>query len=142
MKNRDERPLRIVPSSSAGATADVARLRLERLATDAVTGLPLHPDPGVGFERVAGIGVVYLQLGRFAGVESLYAHSWVIWDVITLAWLMRPDWVPSELVRTPTIGTDRVWRQAPGRPLMREAYAVARDAIFADFFRKLEHAPG
>ena len=80
-------------------------------------------------------------LWDLAGVESLYAHSWVIWDVITLAWLMRPEWVPSELVRTPTIGADRVWRQAPRRPLMREAYAVARDAIFADFFRKLERAP-
>ncbi|HEU5295295.1 MAG TPA: nucleoside hydrolase, partial [Burkholderiaceae bacterium] len=80
-------------------------------------------------------------LWDLAGIESLYAHSWVIWDVITLAWLMRPEWVPSELVRTPTIDADRIWRQAPGRPLMREAYAVARDAIFADFFRKLESAP-
>jgi inosine-uridine nucleoside N-ribohydrolase len=81
-------------------------------------------------------------LWDLAGIDSLHAHSWVIWDVITLAWLMRPDWVPSELVRTPTIGSDRVWRPALDRPLMREGYAVARDAIFADFFRKLERAPG
>ena len=54
------------------------RLRLERLATDVVTGLPLQPDPGVGFERVARVGVVYLQLGRFAGVESLY--GWELYD--------------------------------------------------------------
>ena len=80
-------------------------------------------------------------LWELAGIHSLYAHSWVIWDMITLAWLMRPDWVPSELVRTPTIGADRVWRPAANRPLMREGHAVARDAIFADLFRKLEHAP-
>lgn len=80
-------------------------------------------------------------LWDLAGVESLYAHSWVIWDVITLAWLINPSWVPSELVRTPRIGADRRWQPGAGRPLMREAHAVARDAIFADFFRKLEHAP-
>ena len=81
-------------------------------------------------------------LWDLAGIDSLYAHSWVIWDVITLAWLMHPEWVPSELVRTPTIGADRRWQQAAGRPLMREAHAVARDAIFADFFRKLDAAAG
>jgi inosine-uridine nucleoside N-ribohydrolase len=80
-------------------------------------------------------------LWDLAGIESLYAHSWVIWDVITLAWLMQPAWVPSDLVRTPTLGADRRWQQATGTPWMREAYAVARDAIFADFFRKLERAP-
>jgi hypothetical protein len=80
-------------------------------------------------------------LWNLAGIDSDYAHSWVIWDVITLAWLMQPGWVPSDLVRTPTIGEDKVWRQAPGRHWMREAHAVARDAIFADFFRKLQRAP-
>jgi purine nucleosidase len=28
-------------------------------------------------------------------------HSWVIWDLICVAWLINPDWVPSDLVRTP-----------------------------------------
>ena len=80
-------------------------------------------------------------LWNLAGIDSFHAHSWVIWDVITLAWLIQPSWVPSELVRTPTIGADRRWRSAADRPLMREGYAVARDAIFGDFFRKLESAP-
>lgn len=78
MKTRGERPLKLVSTAPAGAAADVERLRLERFATDAVTGLPLQPDPGVGFERVARVGVVYLQLGRFAGVESLY--GWELYD--------------------------------------------------------------
>ena len=79
-------------------------------------------------------------LWDLSGIDSFHAHSWVIWDVITLAWLMHPAWVPSELVRTPTLGADRRWRAAPARPLMREGHAVARDAIFGDFFRKLENA--
>ncbi len=78
MKPRGDRPLRLVAPRANGAVADLERLRLERLATDAVTGLPLHADPGVGFERIASIGVVYLQLGRFAGVESLY--GWELYD--------------------------------------------------------------
>ena len=80
-------------------------------------------------------------LWNLAGIDSFHAHSWVIWDVITLAWLIDPNWVPSELLRTPTLGADRRWRAAAGRPLMREGYAVARDAIFGDLFRKLEAAP-
>lgn len=80
-------------------------------------------------------------LWQLAGIEGFYAHSWVIWDVITIAWLINPQWVPSELVRTPLLGADQRWRQGVDRHLMREAYAVARDAIFADFFRKLEQAP-
>jgi hypothetical protein len=74
------------------------------------------------------------------GIDSFYAHSWVIWDVITIAWLLEPAWVPSELVRTPGLDADKRWRALAGRHLMREAHAVARDAIFADFFRKLEQA--
>ena len=66
------------------------------------------------------------------------AHSWVIWDVINVAWLLQPDWVPSTLVRTPSLTADRRWRAAPGKHLMREAHSVARDAIFGDFFAKLD----
>ena len=78
---------------------------------------------------------------EFAGIDSFFAHSWVIWDVINIAWLIDPDWVPSQIVATPVLGHDKRWRQAPGRPPMREAHAVARDAIFADFFTRLAAAP-
>lgn len=80
-------------------------------------------------------------LWNFLGVDGRGAHSWVIWDLINLAWLINPAWVPSELVPTPVLGDDRRWHQRPGRPPMREAYAVARDAIFGDFFAKLASAP-
>ena len=80
-------------------------------------------------------------LWDFVGIDSFYAHSWVIWDVINIAWLINPAWVPSDMVPTPVLGADRRWHQASGRPPMREAYGVARDAIFRDFFEKLEAAP-
>ena len=98
---------------------------------------------------VAGRGAIgeYLHhlythnpLWELLGIQSLYAHSWVIWDMIALAWLMNPAWVPSDLTPTPLLGADRRWRVDAARHPQREAYAVQRDPIFADFFRKLEVA--
>jgi purine nucleosidase len=71
------------------------------------------------------------------GISSFFGHSWVIWDLICVAWVLNADWVPSELVPTPRLGDDRRWQLDAARPLMREAYAVRRDAIFADFFARL-----
>jgi purine nucleosidase len=78
------------------------------------------------------------MLGQ-GGVDAsaMPGYSWVIWDVINIAWLIEPAWVPSELVRTPWLGDDRRWRADPSRHLMREAWGVQRDAIFGDLFGKL-----
>lgn len=76
-------------------------------------------------------------LWELAGVESRFAHSWVIWDLICVAWLLQPGWVPSTLVRAPTLDDSLHWRHADGRHWMREAHAVQRDAIFADLLRRL-----
>ncbi|MBL8341138.1 MAG: nucleoside hydrolase [Rubrivivax sp.] len=69
------------------------------------------------------------------------ACSWVIWDLINVAWMLAPESVPSELVRTPRIGADLRWHADAARPWMREAHAVQRDAIFSDFFACLGRAP-
>jgi purine nucleosidase len=79
-------------------------------------------------------------LWAIVGDQSHKPYSWVIWDVINIAWMLNPDWVPSELVRTPILLPDKRWQAAPSRHLMREAYAVQRDAIFQDFFAKLAAA--
>ena len=72
------------------------------------------------------------------GTDGSKPHSWVIWDLINIAWMITPQWVPSELVRTPRLDADRRWQADATRHLMREAYAVQRDAIFNDLFAKLE----
>ena len=74
------------------------------------------------------------------GLDGKQPHSWVIWDVINIAWLLNPQWVSSELVRTPRLGADRRWRSDPARHWMREAFALQRDAIFNDFFGRLDGA--
>jgi hypothetical protein len=75
------------------------------------------------------------------GIRDHFGRSWVIWDMITIAWLLEPSWVPTELVATPTLDADLHWIPAVGpERLMREAHGIDRDAIFRDFFRKLDRA--
>ena len=75
------------------------------------------------------------------GVGDASQQTWVIWDIINIAWLLNPDWVPSMLVPAPRLGDDLFWHHPEGRHLMREAYDIDRDAIFADFYEKLNRAP-
>lgn len=70
-----KRPAPPEPAAPSGLD-DVERLRLQNVLTDGVTGLSLLPD--LRNERVANLGVIYVQLGRFSGVESLY--GWELYD--------------------------------------------------------------
>lgn len=75
------------------------------------------------------------------GIYDHFGRTWVMWDMIDVAWLIEPTWVPSSLVRTPTLDEDLKWAEMSGSaPLMREAHGIDRDAIFRDFFSKLEKA--
>lgn len=66
-----------------------------------------------------------------------YAHSKVIWDIITIAWLINPDWVPTNLVHSPVLTDQVTWSEDHSRHFIRTATAVDRDAIFRDLFDKL-----
>src|SRR4029077_16017077 len=59
---------------------ELERLRLQRILSDWVTGLPLYPIADLRNERMANLGVIYLQLGRFAGIESVY--GWELYDQV------------------------------------------------------------
>jgi len=74
------------------------------------------------------------------GIDEAFARTWVVWDIINLAWLINPEWVPSQLVRAPVLTDDLYWKHDPQRHWMREAVGVDRDAIFRDFFSKLDRA--
>jgi purine nucleosidase len=124
-------PLVYLPGFHVGAQL---RLSLPEMA------LHVQPRGAIG----ADLHRLYLNnpLADFAGLDvQAPGFSWVIWDVINIAWLLNPDWAPSELVPTPGLGEDRRWIARPDAPLMREAYAVAREAIFGDFFEVLKRAP-
>ncbi|MGH8926599.1 MAG: nucleoside hydrolase [Acidimicrobiia bacterium] len=73
------------------------------------------------------------------GIRDYFGRSWVIWDMINVAWVLNPCWVPTELVPTPRLGEDLCWHQQTAPvPLMRQAHGVDRDGIFRDFFSKLQ----
>jgi EAL domain-containing protein (putative c-di-GMP-specific phosphodiesterase class I) len=80
----------------AASAPDVDQLRVERMLTDGVTGLPLLPAGFPGVERVPHLGVIYLQLGRFAGIESMY--GWQLYDRMLR---LVTESLRSDLVRSP-----------------------------------------
>lgn len=64
-------------------------------------------------------------------------RTWVIWDMICIAWLVNPDWVPTFLTTSPVLTEGLHWRKDLDRHLIREAYDVQRDEIFLHFYDKL-----
>jgi hypothetical protein len=75
------------------------------------------------------------------GITDPERRTWVIWDLICLAWLVDPAWVPSQLTPSPVLDDDLLWQHPPGRHLIREAVGIDRDEVFRDLYRKLEQAP-
>jgi purine nucleosidase len=76
-------------------------------------------------------------LWTITGRPETASHSWVIWDLINIAWLINPDWVPSHIVPTPVLGPDLRWHSRADAHPMCEAFGVQRDAIFNDLFASL-----
>jgi purine nucleosidase len=66
-----------------------------------------------------------------------YAWSKVIWDVVTIAYLVNPEWVPTSLVHSPVLTDNVTWSTDSSRHLMRYAYYLYRDPIFRDLFLRL-----
>ena len=82
-----------------------------------------------------------VDVAVFEGVTDQTGRTWIIWDLICLAWLLEADWVPSRLVMAPTLDAELRWQHPADQHAIREAIGIDRDAIFRDFFRKLESAP-
>lgn len=75
------------------------------------------------------------------GIEGHFGRTWIVWDLINVAWLLNPNWVPTHLMPTPVLGDDRYWHSRPEASWsMREAYEIDRDGIFRDLFTKLDRA--
>ena len=89
---------------------------------------------------VKGRGAIgdYLHDIFSAYYDDHFARSKEIWDVGPIAWLIDPAWVESALIHSSILTMEQTWSHDPRRHMIREAYALRRDAIFADLFRKLE----
>jgi inosine-uridine nucleoside N-ribohydrolase len=73
-------------------------------------------------------------LHHMFAMEDTERRTWVIWDMINIAWLINPDWVPTYLTTSPILNVDLYWEKDPARHAMREAFDVQRDEIFMNFY--------
>ena len=63
--------------------------------------------------------------------------SKVIWDIITVAYLIDATWTPSDIVHTPILTDQLTWSFDDSRHLMRSVNYVKRNEIFGDLFGRL-----
>ena len=71
--------------------------------------------------------------------EDFFGRTWIMWDLINVAWLLNHRWVPSDILPAPILSDDQYFKGGGAdRHLMREVYGVNRDAIFRDFLGKLQ----
>jgi len=79
-------------------------------------------------------------IARMLGIEDHFARSWVIWDLVNVAWLLNADWIPSDVHPGVRLQADTFWQTGEQHLPMREAFGIDRDAIFRDLFFKLQKA--
>lgn len=79
-------------------------------------------------------------LHKMFALTDTERRTWVIWDIIVIAWLINPGWVPTHLTTSPVLDDDLFWSKHDARHLMREAHDVQRDEIYLDFYDKLAAA--
>lgn len=80
-------------------------------------------------------------LHEMFAISGAASKTWVIWDMINVAWLLNPAYVSTFQTRSPALDHELYWRHDSARHPMVEAYDVNRDAIFEDFYQCLERAP-
>jgi len=74
-----------------------------------------------------------------AGYNSRNVEAWSkeIWDVVAVAWVINPSWVPTNLVHSPVLTDQVTYSTDRSRHFIRMATSLNRDAIFRDLFSKL-----
>ncbi len=80
-------------------------------------------------------------LHEMFAITGQETKTWVIWDIINVAWLFDESYVSMRTTTSPALNDALYWETDPNRHLMAEAYDLNRDAIFEDIYRTLERAP-
>ena len=71
-------------------------------------------------------------------IDDHFARSKVIWDIATVAWLLNPEWVPTDIVHSPVLTNGLTWSLDSSRHFIRVATFIHRDPVFRDLFTKLD----
>jgi inosine-uridine nucleoside N-ribohydrolase len=80
-------------------------------------------------------------LHEMFAITDQETKTWVIWDVINVAWLFDERYVSMHMTTSPVLNDELYWEHDPKRHLMAEAYDLNRDAIFEDLYSTLSRAP-
>jgi purine nucleosidase len=67
-----------------------------------------------------------------------FAWSKVLWDMTAVAYMINRDLTPSQLVHAPIVTPYDTYSFDENRHLIRKVYHINRDAVYGDFFRKLQ----
>lgn len=82
------------------------------------------------------IGSYLTQIFRECSNDH-YAYSRTIWDISAIAYLINPEWVPTNIMHSPILTDQATWSADNSRHFIRSAYHVERDKIFKDLFDKI-----
>lgn len=66
-----------------------------------------------------------------------YGWAKEIWDIAAVAYVINPDWIPSDIVHTPVLNENCTYSFDNRRHLMKVAKFVNRNAIFKDMYNKI-----
>ncbi|MEP3299575.1 MAG: nucleoside hydrolase [Pseudoruegeria sp.] len=80
-------------------------------------------------------------LHEMFAITGQETKTWVIWDIINVAWLFADDYVSTHMTTSPKLNDELFWETDPNRHLMLEAFDLNRDAIYEDLYKTLERAP-
>ncbi len=75
-------------------------------------------------------------------MDDHFGRSRIIWDISTIAWLLNPAWVPTNLTHSPVLTDQVTYSVNAARHFMRTAFTLNRDEIFRDLFRKIARHAG
>ncbi|GJM38914.1 MAG: hypothetical protein DHS20C19_22810 [Acidimicrobiales bacterium] len=145
--------------SAAPHADDSFNLVQDRHATNVLfeSSVPLVYQPGYHVAEVLGFSLpdadrwlkghgtlgdllhqIYVDNPIDRDVDAV-GRSWVIWDIIAIAWLLDPSWAPTFETSRARVTDAHTWEPMDGR--MQEAFRVQRGPIFADLLAKI-HAHG
>lgn len=79
-------------------------------------------------------------LHKMFALTDTERSTWVIWDIINIAWLINADWVPTMQTTSPILDDELYWQKDEKRHLMLEAHDVQRDEIFTHLYDALKKA--
>lgn len=100
----------------------------------------LRTSPPEVARYVEGQGAIGDYLAEtFYDYDPQQKPGWskVIWDIVTIAYLVDAAWTPSDIVHTPILTDQLTWSFDDSRHLMRSVNYVKRNEIFGDLFRRL-----